>query len=181
MSLKAGPPRVSHPIERRGDRHGTAPDPPYPAPRQRELAHEPLEVPLALRRHRHDDARRPLTEEYQVRAAAVTLQLDAGPDGLGPGHTTLAERHGEPTLRAVVGPPHEPGGNRGAAGLVKPALLLEVERRQRACHLAGNPQDKLGAPETHDPRPQERDPVALPLEPLRTPALGLVNEPRHAD
>src|SRR3990172_5435499 len=137
MSLKAGPPRVSHPIERRGDRHGTAPghdqspapDPPYPAPRQRELAHEPLEVPLALRRQRHDDARRPLTEEYQVREAAVTLQLDAGPDGLGPGHTTLAERHGEPALRAVVGPPHEPGGNRGAAGPLNPPLLLDVPPR----------------------------------------------------
>src|ERR1700693_4987834 len=128
MSLKAGPPRVSHPIERRGDRHGTAPghhqspapDPPYPAPRQRELAHEPLEVPLALRRHRHDDARRPFTEEYQVRAPAVTLQLDAGADGLGPGHAALAERYGEPALRAVVGSPHEPGGDSGAAGLGDP-------------------------------------------------------------
>src|SRR5712692_723879 len=146
MSLKAGPPRVSHPIERRGDRHGTAPDhhqrlapnPPYPAPRQRELAHEPLEVPLARRRHGHDDPRRPLTEEYQVRAPAVTIQLHAGADGFGPGHATLAERHGEAALRAVVSPPHEPGGDGGAAGLVNGALLLEVQRRQSAGHLAVN-------------------------------------------
>src|ERR1700738_3589463 len=76
MSLKAGPPRVSHPIERRRDHRrptaldhqSLAPDPPYPPPRQRELAHEPLEVALRLGRHRHDHARRSLSEEQEIGA-----------------------------------------------------------------------------------------------------------------
>src|SRR5262249_26501871 len=82
---------------------------------------EPLEVALALGRHRDDDPRRTLSKEYQVCAAAVIFQRDSGADGPRAGDAALGERHGEPALGAVVRPPHEPGSNGGAAGLVNPA------------------------------------------------------------
>src|SRR4029450_4066919 len=76
MSLKAAPPRMSHTIDRRLgqgrpaplDHQSLAPHSPYPSPGQRELAHEPLEVTLCLRPHRHHHPRRSLSEEKEIGA-----------------------------------------------------------------------------------------------------------------
>src|SRR5262249_7700892 len=61
MSLKTDPPRVRHPVDGHRDHllavlldhEGLAANPADPSPRQSELTHEPLEVPLRFARHRN--------------------------------------------------------------------------------------------------------------------------------
>src|SRR3984893_9191784 len=189
MSLKAGPPRVSHPIERRRDHRrptaldhqSLAPDPPYPPPRQRELAHEPREVALRLGRHRHDHARRSLSEEQEIGALGTGGQIDLGAYPTLPADTAFGQRDSQASLRAVVSSTHEPGRDRGAAGLMHPALLLEIQRRQPAGYPPVQQPEVFRATQAHVTRTEEGYPVPLPLEPPGAPALGLVDKPGHAD
>src|ERR1700682_3278883 len=163
MSLKAGPPRVSHPIERRRDHRrptaldhqSLAPDPPYPPPRQRELAHEPLEVALRLGRHRHDYARRSLSEEQEIGALGAGGQIDRGAYQTRPADAAFGQRDSQASPGAVVTPPPEPGRDRGATGLMPPALLLEIQRRQPARHPPVQQPEVFGATQAHVTRTEE--------------------------
>src|SRR5262249_23924960 len=117
MSLKPVPPRVIQLGERRRENrlpaaphvhHGPA-NPPQPRPRQGELPHQALEVPLRLGPHRYDAPRRPLAEEGDVEATPVVWKLDGRPDGPRPRHAALGQSHRQPPLRAIVRRPKQPG------------------------------------------------------------------------
>src|SRR6266545_1921125 len=189
MSLKAAPPRVSHTIDGYRDHgrpapldhQGLASHPPYPTPGQRELAHEPLEVTLGLGPHRHHHPRWSLSEEEELRALGPRGNVDLGAHQARPADAALGHRHRHASLGTIMGSAQKPRRYRCAAGLVDPALLSQVEGRQRARHPPMEKPQVLGAAQAHVVRTEQSDPVPLLLEPLGATAVRFVEDPGHAD
>src|SRR6266700_5994547 len=188
MSLKAAPPRVSNTIDGHRehgrpaplDHQGLASHSPYPPPGQRELAHEPLEVTLGLRPHRHHHPRWSLSEEAEIGPLRPRGQVDRGAYQARPADAALGHRHRHASLGTIMGPAQKARRYRRAAGLVDPALLPQVEGRQRARYPPMEKPQVLGAAQAHIVRTEQCDPVPPLLEPLGATAVRFVDEPGHA-
>ena len=76
---------------------------------------------------------------------------------------------------------NEPCADRRPAGLLHDPLHAEIEGRQTSCHPAMPDPQVFRSRQAHVLGAEERYPVPRRPEPLRAPALGVIDQTRHAD